>query len=102
MMKRTRACHTRPWRRMTDTILTPALMCLVRLYQGCVRPLLGGSCRFYPTCSEYALEALRQHGPYRGTVLTVKRLLRCRPFGGCGYDPVPPADRSAAAPHAAS
>jgi hypothetical protein len=63
---------------------------LIRAYQATLRPFLGGQCRFYPTCSDYGLEAYRQHGPWRGTILTARRILRCRPFGGRGYDPVPP------------
>lgn len=63
---------------------------VVRLYQGAVRPFLAGSCRFHPTCSEYAIEALTTHGAVRGGILTIKRLLRCRPFSSGGFDPVPP------------
>ena len=63
----------------------------VRAYQLIVSPLLPASCRFQPTCSAYAIEALETHGPVRGTVLTVRRVLRCRPGGGSGLDPVPPA-----------
>ena len=62
----------------------------VRLYQATLRPLMGGQCRFYPSCSDYALEALRTHGAFRGTWLATRRILRCNPLGGCGYDPVPP------------
>jgi putative membrane protein insertion efficiency factor len=63
---------------------------LIRAYQILLSPILGGHCRFHPTCSRYALDAYRLHGPLRGTWLTVRRLLRCHPFGGHGYDPVPP------------
>ncbi len=66
-----------------------ALLSLLRLYQACVRPLLGGSCRFHPTCSEYAVEALTTHGVRSGLRLIVRRLLRCHPFGSWGFDPVP-------------
>ena len=55
----------------------------------CISPLLPSSCRFHPTCSQYALEALLVHGVVRGLPLTVKRLWRCRPFGPHGFDPVP-------------
>ena len=68
------------------------LILIVRLYQVTLGPLLGGHCRFWPTCSEYSLEALRAHGPLRGSWLTARRLLRCHPFGGSGFDPVPPVD----------
>ncbi len=62
----------------------------IRLYQITLGPLMGGNCRFEPSCSRYALEAYRVHGPVRGTVLSVRRILRCHPLGGSGYDPVPP------------
>ena len=63
---------------------------LIRFYQVCLSPLKGGpSCRFTPTCSQYALEAFRKHGPIKGLYLTVRRILRCHPWGGSGYDPVP-------------
>lgn len=65
------------------------LWCLVRFYQLCISPLFPPSCRFTPTCSEYALQALRKYGPFKGSWLTLKRLLRCHPWGGSGYDPVP-------------
>jgi putative membrane protein insertion efficiency factor len=61
----------------------------IRLYQVTLGPLMGGHCRFYPTCSHYGVEAYREHGPLRGTWLTLRRLLRCHPLGGGGYDPVP-------------
>ena len=66
-----------------------ALRLLVRLYQLTLAGLFPPSCRFEPSCSHYAMEALRQHGAMRGTVLTVRRVLRCNPWGGMGYDPVP-------------
>lgn len=62
---------------------------LVRFYQLCISPLTPSACRFTPTCSQYALEALRKHGLIKGLWLTVRRLLRCHPWGGSGYDPVP-------------
>ena len=65
------------------------LILLVRFYQLCLSPLKPPSCRFTPTCSQYAIEALRKHGPIKGLYLTIKRLLRCHPWGGSGYDPVP-------------
>jgi putative membrane protein insertion efficiency factor len=61
----------------------------VRLYQLLVSPLLPPSCRFLPTCSEYAIEAIERHGAARGTALALRRLGRCHPWGGSGYDPVP-------------
>lgn len=61
----------------------------VHFYRMCISPMLPPSCRFTPTCSQYALEALRRHGPLRGTWLAIRRILRCHPWGGSGYDPVP-------------
>jgi putative membrane protein insertion efficiency factor len=61
----------------------------VRAYQWFISPLLPPSCRYEPTCSAYAIEALQHHGLVRGTWLTGRRLLRCHPWGGSGYDPVP-------------
>ena len=66
------------------------LRALVRAYQITVSPLLGPRCRFFPTCSHYALEALEMHGAIRGSWLTLKRVGRCHPFCEGGYDPVPP------------
>jgi len=62
---------------------------LIKFYQYVVSPLLGPKCRFTPTCSQYAVEALKKHGLLKGGWLTVKRISRCRPGGGSGYDPVP-------------
>ena len=62
---------------------------LIRAYQLLIAPLLPPSCRFEPSCSHYAQEAIAEHGAWRGFVLTVKRLARCHPWGGSGYDPVP-------------
>lgn len=62
----------------------------ILFYRKCISPLKPACCRFTPTCSAYALEALRVHGALYGSWLTLKRLLRCQPFGGSGYDPVPP------------
>ena len=62
---------------------------LIRFYQVAISPLLGPSCRFTPTCSEYAREAIAKYGAVKGLWLAVKRLLRCHPWGGSGYDPVP-------------
>lgn len=66
------------------------LVLLVRAYQVVLSPLFRGCCRFEPSCSNYAIEALRVHGAWKGVALTAMRLLRCRPFGPSGYDPVPP------------
>jgi putative membrane protein insertion efficiency factor len=61
-----------------------------RAYKLTLSPLIGRQCRFLPTCSDYAAEALIMHGPWRGGLLAVKRVCRCNPWGGSGYDPVPP------------
>ncbi|MFO0874811.1 MAG: membrane protein insertion efficiency factor YidD [Phycisphaerales bacterium] len=63
-------------------------MALVRAYQCTLAHLLGGQCRFHPTCSQYALEALSSHGALRGSWLALRRLARCHPWGPCGDDPV--------------
>ena len=62
---------------------------LIRLYQWTLSPWLGGACRFYPTCSNYALEAIELHGVWRGGWLTLRRLSRCHPFHPGGFDPPP-------------
>lgn len=63
---------------------------LIRSYQLTISPFLGCNCRFTPSCSHYALEALEIHGTYKGVWIGAKRLLRCHPFAKAGYDPVPP------------
>ncbi len=70
----------------------------VRVYKATLSPLLGNCCRFEPTCSRYCLEAVKVHGPFVGSWLTLGRLLRCRPFGPSGYDPVPPKRRKESKP----
>ena len=80
------------WPRLASTakrVLALPFILLVRFYQLGISPLKPPSCRFTPTCSQYAIEALRKHGPVKGLYLTVRRLLRCHPWGGSGYDPVP-------------
>ncbi len=67
-----------------------ALIALVRMYQVCLSPIMGGACRFEPSCSNYMIEALKVHGALKGVILGVWRILRCHPFGKYGYDPVPP------------
>lgn len=70
-------------------LLTRLLILPIRFYQKYVSPLTPPSCRFTPTCSQYAVEALQKHGALKGTYLAVRRILRCHPWGGSGYDPVP-------------
>ena len=62
---------------------------LIRFYQVCISPLKPPTCRFTPTCSQYALEAFRKYGPLKGFWISLRRILRCHPWGGSGYDPVP-------------
>lgn len=61
----------------------------ILLYRAAISPLFPPCCRFTPTCSEYALQALRRHGPFKGSWLAIKRICRCHPWGDSGYDPVP-------------
>jgi uncharacterized protein len=67
------------------------LLALLRIYRWLLSPWLGNRCRFFPSCSEYASEALQQHGLWQGGKLALRRLLRCHPWHAGGYDPVPPA-----------
>jgi putative membrane protein insertion efficiency factor len=65
------------------------LLLLLRAYQYALRPLLGNNCRFYPSCSDYAREAIEKHGAGRGLYLAARRILRCHPYHPGGFDPVP-------------
>lgn len=69
--------------------MTRVLLVFVRAYQRFISPYTPPTCRFYPSCSAYAVDALVRHGPWRGSYLAVRRLLRCHPFHPGGYDPVP-------------
>ncbi|HVC54844.1 MAG TPA: membrane protein insertion efficiency factor YidD [Stellaceae bacterium] len=71
-----------------------ALRGMIRAYQLLLAPVLPPSCRYEPSCSHYAAEAIAQHGPWRGSLFAVRRLLRCHPWGGSGYDPVPAEPKS--------
>ena len=66
------------------------LILLLKFYKRHISPMFGAACKYVPTCSEYAMEAIETHGVIQGLWLTVKRLLRCNPFAKGGYDPVPP------------
>ena len=70
--------------------MSKILIAFIRVYQYTLSPLLGQRCRYYPSCSNYAVAALREHGAVRGVGLATWRLLRCNPFSNGGYDPVPP------------
>lgn len=75
--------------RYIGQLVTKVLILPIRFYQRCISPLTPPTCRFTPTCSQYAIEALRKHGPIKGLALAIWRILRCNPWGGSGYDPVP-------------
>ena len=62
---------------------------LIKFYQAAISPWLGSKCRYTPTCSHYGIEAFKKHGPIKGFWLTLKRIIKCNPWGGHGYDPVP-------------
>jgi len=70
-------------------ILSYPFILLIKIYQKIISPLIGPKCRFTPTCSNYAIDALKKHGIFRGSWLAVKRIAKCHPWGGSGYDPVP-------------
>ena len=71
--------------------LTFPFIALIKFYQYLISPLIGPACRYHPSCSEYAKEAFEKFGVFKGGILSIKRLLRCHPWGGHGYDPVPEA-----------
>ncbi len=73
---------------LTRAITLPFVVAIYA-YRITLGPFLGGQCRFYPSCSQYALDAYREHGPVRGSVLTLRRLARCHPFAKGGFDPAP-------------
>ncbi len=70
-------------------LVSRALIALIKFYKKGISPLLPLSCRYYPTCSEYSMEAIAKYGPLKGGLLSVKRILSCNPFGGHGHHPVP-------------
>ena len=70
-------------------LASSALIAMVRGYQVVLSPMMGGACRFEPSCSNYMIEALHVHGAIKGTILGLWRILRCHPWGDYGYDPVP-------------
>jgi putative membrane protein insertion efficiency factor len=74
---------------MSDSLLARALLRLIAAYRYLLSPWVGNSCRFWPTCSEYAREAIEQHGGTRGSYLAARRIARCHPYGAGGVDPVP-------------
>ncbi|MCR1934958.1 membrane protein insertion efficiency factor YidD [Clostridium tepidum] len=64
------------------------LICIIKMYRKYISPLKRPSCRFYPTCSQYAVEAIEKYGALKGTLMAIKRILRCHPFNKGGYDPL--------------
>ena len=70
-------------------ILSFILVIPIKLYQILISPLIGPNCRYHPTCSQYSIEAINKHGPFKGTWLAIKRISSCHPWGGSGHDPVP-------------
>lgn len=78
---------------MLKRALAAVMVFLIELYRLAISPLLGPCCRFSPSCSQYAQEAIRLHGPLRGAWLGLRRILRCHPFHPGGYDPVPTGER---------
>lgn len=72
-----------------DKALRSGLIFLVKLYQRFISPLLGGNCRFHPTCSQYSIMAIEQYGVIKGLWLTIRRIIRCHPLNPGGYDPIP-------------
>ncbi|NNE32719.1 MAG: membrane protein insertion efficiency factor YidD [Winogradskyella sp.] len=77
---------------MKDVLIYPFLL-LIKFYQTFISPITPATCRYQPTCSHYAKEALETHGFLRGGWLAIKRILSCHPWGGKGFDPVPPKDQ---------
>ena len=88
MSPRSDVCAPRP--QSADAAGVRAALMAISAYKALISPLFTGACRFHPSCSTYAADALREHGLTRGLWLTVRRLARCQPFGGSGFDPVPP------------
>lgn len=75
--------------------MKPVLVAAIRAYQYAIAPMLGSNCRFYPSCSQYAREAIERHGALRGSALAARRIACCHPFHPGGYDPVPPSRQDA-------
>jgi len=71
------------------SIISAFFLVLIKIYQYLISPILPNACRYTPTCSQYGVEAIKRHGPFKGGWLTLKRISRCHPWGGNGHDPVP-------------
>ena len=87
-MTTTESVHITPDLTKKETVLQKAVCALIRFYQLAISPHFPPSCRYYPTCSAYALEAVRKYGAIRGSYMAIKRILRCHPLAHGGYDPV--------------
>ena len=75
--------------RFVATLLARVMLALIWFYRNCISPLTPPTCRYTPTCSQYAVEAIKKYGPFKGGWMAFRRIMRCHPFGGSGYDPVP-------------
>ncbi len=75
-------------------MLKKTMILLIRFYQKCISPLMPNVCRYRPTCSQYFIEALQIHGVVKGSYLGIRRILRCHPWGGSGFDPVPSKEKT--------
>lgn len=75
--------------KLINKLFSNLFLLLIKIYQYLISPILGQSCRFNPSCSQYGLEAIMKHGPFKGGWLTIKRIARCHPWGAHGHDPVP-------------
>ena len=74
---------------MINKYISFPLILMIRLYQLFISPLLGQNCRYLPTCSEYSVKSLKEHGLFRGSILSIKRISKCHPWASHGFDPVP-------------
>lgn len=72
-----------------NQLISRLFLGIIKFYQWGISPLIGPACRYHPTCSRYTAEAIRKYGPWKGSILGIKRISRCHPWGGHGYDPVP-------------
>ena len=79
---------------MMKRLLSRMLILPIKFYQQSISPMFPPACRYTPTCSQYAVEAITVHGPLKGLWLAIRRILRCHPWGGHGYDPVPPRENN--------
>lgn len=84
------ACREVYWVwKLICSLISKVMLALLWFYRHCISPLTPAACRYTPTCSQYAVEAIKKYGPFKGGWLALKRILRCHPWGGSGYDPVP-------------